>query len=252
MPRIRTVKPEIHDDEAVGELSDSAFRLFIGLITQADDAGRLKGDPRYLAAKIWPYRPEVIDQVDGWLQELSAANLIHRYSHSDRPFICLPSWSEHQRVDNAGKSRIPGPDEADRKVSPRNSASRGGSPLDQGRDQGEDQGSGSGRAREEIPEKFQAAIQELDHIAHNRNVTLNALAAVRACKEHEDRDLLREARECRHKYVDGDAKTRRVTDVAGLWRKWLQNAPPAGAGKPSAKRSKTKDRSKYSRVEAAA
>lgn len=75
--------------------------------------------------------------------------------------------------------------------------------------------------------QYGEVLQDLDHIAHDRGLTLNVPAACRACKEHPDRDLLREARECRHKYVDGDAKTRRVTDVAGLWRKWLENATPA-------------------------
>lgn len=107
------MKPEIHQDEAVGELSDAAFRLFIGLITQADDVGRLKGDPRLLSAQVWPYHPKTAEEIETWLAELDRAGLIQRYGHAGRPFICLPSWAEHQRIDNAKRSKIPSPEEAD-------------------------------------------------------------------------------------------------------------------------------------------
>ena len=144
MARIRTVKPEIHQDEAIGELTDAAFRLFIGLITQADDAGRLKGDPRLIGAQVWPYQPKKKAEVENWLDELDRAGLIRRYAHAGKPFICLPSWDEHQRVDNAGRSKIPPPEEADgslaesRREPPRTAA---GSRT---KDQGEEQGSRKG------------------------------------------------------------------------------------------------------------
>lgn len=142
MPRIRTVKPEIHQDEAVGELSDSAFRLFIGIITLADDHGRLKGDPRLLGAQVWPYHPRSAEEVKPDLEALEQGGLIHRYRVENNPYISLPTWTEHQRVDNAGKSRIPEPDEGCQESSPRDSASRGGSRLDQGSGN-KDQGSGN-------------------------------------------------------------------------------------------------------------
>jgi hypothetical protein len=164
VPRIRTVKPEIHQDEAVGELSDSAFRLFIGLITQADDLGRLKGDPRLIGAQVWPYQPKTVDDVEKLLGELASGGLIECYTHEARPFISLPSWADHQRIDNAGKSRIPAPDKADGKVSPRNSASLGGSPLDQGRER-----KGSRKGGESVADAPDAPLSELlaDLVAAN-------------------------------------------------------------------------------------
>jgi hypothetical protein len=164
MPRIRTVKPEIHQDEAIGELSDSAFRLFIGLITQADDLGRLRGDPRLVGAQVWPYRPKTVAEIAAWLEELEDGGLIVRYSHKGRAFICLPSWGTHQRIDNASKSRIPAPNEEGEEVSPRDSASRGGSPLDQGRE-----GKGSRKGRESVADAPDAPLSELlaDLIAGN-------------------------------------------------------------------------------------
>lgn len=115
MARIRSLKPEIHQDEAVGILTDAAYRLFTGLITQADDHGRQKGSSRLLASLIWPYQNKPVSEVEEHLTELEDVGLIIRYFHSGQPFIALPTWAEHQRVDNAGKTKIPSPEDADGK-----------------------------------------------------------------------------------------------------------------------------------------
>ena len=104
MARIRTLKPEIHQDEAVGELSDAAFRLYVGLITQADDLGRTKGDPRLLGAQVWPYQPKTAEQIREWLAELDRAELIRRYDHAGRPFVQI----DQDRARQAGVQPIRG------------------------------------------------------------------------------------------------------------------------------------------------
>lgn len=42
-PRIRSIKPEMWQDEDFGLLDPEAQLLFIGLISHADDHGRFKG-----------------------------------------------------------------------------------------------------------------------------------------------------------------------------------------------------------------
>lgn len=113
MARIRSLKPEIHMDEAIGVCSDAAYRLFTGLITLSDDYGRHKGNPRLLSSLIWPYQDRSVPEVEEYLAELEGHGLIIRYFHSGQPFIALPTWVDHQRVDNAGKERIPAPEDAD-------------------------------------------------------------------------------------------------------------------------------------------
>ena len=46
MARIRTVKPEMWTDGKVVRLTDGANLLFVALLNQADDSGRLKNDPK--------------------------------------------------------------------------------------------------------------------------------------------------------------------------------------------------------------
>ncbi|MGO9433150.1 MAG: hypothetical protein ACLP00_02520 [Terracidiphilus sp.] len=50
MPRIRTTKPEFPSFESIGRLSRDARLLLLQLLSQADDAGRLRDLPRHLFA----------------------------------------------------------------------------------------------------------------------------------------------------------------------------------------------------------
>lgn len=159
MARIRTLKPEIHQDEAIGVCSDAAYRLFTGLISLADDYGRHKGDPRLLSSLIWPYQQRTISEIDEYLTELEEYGLITRYFHSGQPFVALPTWSDHQRMDNAGKEKIPSPEDADGKQpvhpdspdSRKFAANRRESPLDQG-PRTKDQGPGTKESAITIPD----------------------------------------------------------------------------------------------------
>lgn len=112
MPRIRSIKPDIWDDDAIAAVSREARLLFVGLITQADDDGRLSGDPRWLRSKIYPYDDGLEpSSIEGWLDELNRAELIQRYAHADRPCIALPAWEGNQKVDKRWykASKLPAP-----------------------------------------------------------------------------------------------------------------------------------------------
>lgn len=227
MPRIRSIKPEIHQDEAIGDLSDSAFRLFIGLITQADDHGRLKGGLTLISAQVWPYRPRPTGEVDTLLSELEKAALIQRYEVGGKPYICLPGWAEHQRIDNAGKPRCPSPTEADSEDSPRVAASRREPPLDQGGDQGSRRG-GDAAASAATDSGHKEIIQTLDRVAFSRNLPSPKPEVVtRACKDHTDRDLPAEVAKFDHYWTHGPGERRSLSDVAWAWRQWLGRADPA-------------------------
>ena len=72
MPRIRTVKPEAPQHRKLGRVSDRAFRLWLTMLTQADDEGRLSADPGQLRLLTFGYFPEVTEvDVAGALGELS-------------------------------------------------------------------------------------------------------------------------------------------------------------------------------------
>jgi hypothetical protein len=116
------------------------------------------------------------------------------------------------------------------------------------------QGTGQGQGKDvvSVPDHVSPHLQELDHVAHDRGLTLNVASTVKACEEFGTCDLARESKRFRHFYIDGDGENRRMKDVAGAWRSWLENAPAARASRKSGPKPKaTKGRSPYARVEPA-
>lgn len=108
-PRIRSIKPEMWHDEAFGSLTPQARLLFIGLITMADDEGRLRDLPAAIIGHVFPYDSVPPAKVDRWLEELNHADLIVRYDVGEHSYIALRSWSKHQKINRATESRLPAP-----------------------------------------------------------------------------------------------------------------------------------------------
>ena len=109
--RIRTLKPEFFESETVARLGFFARLLFVGLITLADDAGRLRGASRLIASQAFPY-DQAIEMVEAALEELAAQKLIRRYQVSGSSYILISGWLEHQKIDKPSKSKLPAPEDA--------------------------------------------------------------------------------------------------------------------------------------------
>lgn len=115
MPRIRTIKPELWDSADVLALDDSGQALFVWLISQADDAGRLHADAHHIARR--RHRSQAV--IEKRLQQLEAHGMICRYEQDGASYIALSNWSAHQRVDHPTPSRIPDPPSSRGFASPR-------------------------------------------------------------------------------------------------------------------------------------
>jgi uncharacterized phage protein (TIGR02220 family) len=77
-----------------------------------DDYGRFKAAPKRLAASVFWAHPNIIQnspRISANLRELQAAELIVCYIHSGEEYAEVTGWDRHQRMDNAGKPRHPGP-----------------------------------------------------------------------------------------------------------------------------------------------
>ena len=108
MPRIRTLKPECRTHRKVGRLSDRAFRLWVGMILEADDAGRLVADAGELRLLVFGYHPKVTDaDIDKSLEVLARPRLIRLYTVESIRYADFPDWLDHQRIDRPTPSRLP-------------------------------------------------------------------------------------------------------------------------------------------------
>ncbi len=111
MSRIRSIKPEVNDDEAVASLSSDAWRLWVSMWTLADDEGNLRASVRQLKAKVfWAYEPAV--SVETMLSELQAVNRIDLYVVRGEQFAHVKNWKRHQKIDKPQPGKVPGIEEA--------------------------------------------------------------------------------------------------------------------------------------------
>ncbi len=125
--RIRSIKPEVLDDEALAGVTDAAWRLLIGARALADDYGNVRAGARYLAASIWQDTGRT-DEIPELLEELASAGLRERgeglilvYTVKGEPYFHIVGWDREgphsQRMDNAGSPRVPGLDQVDPQTS---------------------------------------------------------------------------------------------------------------------------------------
>jgi hypothetical protein len=113
MPRIRTLKPESLQHRKVGRLTDRQFRLWVGMITQADDEGRLVADAGQLRLLFFGYHPRVTEtDVEQAMLALGAVGLIRLYTVAGVQYADLPSWHDHQVIDRPKPSKLPPYDES--------------------------------------------------------------------------------------------------------------------------------------------
>jgi hypothetical protein len=118
--RIRTLKPELLEDEKTASLPDAAFRLFVSLILLADDHGNLRATPTWLEGQIWWCSTERRD-VRALLARLArrsrdslSPGLVEFYAVHGQPYLHLTGWNKHQRVDRPSAPRVPTPDEGEK------------------------------------------------------------------------------------------------------------------------------------------
>lgn len=108
--RIRSIKPELLDDEPTAGLSDAAWRLFVSLWVVADDHGNVRLGSKYVAATVWQ---DTSRDVDSYITELVEKRFLVPYAKGEQRYAFIRGWDKHQRVDNKGKGRVPSPNEDD-------------------------------------------------------------------------------------------------------------------------------------------
>lgn len=108
-PRIRTVKPEMRHDERYGRLSRDARELFNGLITMADDEGRLRALPSAVLGHVFPYDEDAPRKLPGWLREITSSGMVLAYEHDGLPYLAFRHWRRHQQINKPTPSTLPPP-----------------------------------------------------------------------------------------------------------------------------------------------
>lgn len=101
MSRIRTVKPELFKHEELFEAEQKEqlpLRFaFVALLTCCDREGRFRWQPRRLKLDMLPYDEINLSCV---LDALAYHGFIKKYEHEGKYYGCIPSWKNHQQINN--------------------------------------------------------------------------------------------------------------------------------------------------------
>ena len=107
MGRIRSIKPDFFIHEGLFDLEQETglpVRVgFAGLWCQADREGRFKWRPRLLKTQVLPYDDVDFSRV---LDALATRGFIVRYESNGDDFGWIPSWHEHQIINNREKKSL--------------------------------------------------------------------------------------------------------------------------------------------------
>src|SRR6266853_3861729 len=108
MARIRTLKPELPTDRKLAQLSIAARYTFVLCITQADDEGLLRAEPREILASLYPHNQDVTaESLQGWIGELVSGGFLRERQTVDGAHVLeLTNWKRHQKIDHPSPSRV--------------------------------------------------------------------------------------------------------------------------------------------------
>lgn len=92
--RIRTVKPELIQQEKFATLSDPGARLYYGLLGVVDDGGRCTAAPSFLAGNIFWGKQRSATSIGKLVVELEAAGWIRTYVISGGAYLEIIGWGQ--------------------------------------------------------------------------------------------------------------------------------------------------------------
>jgi hypothetical protein len=81
--------------------------LFMGLVSNADDEGYGRANPKLLKSSIFPYDDLRASDLEKWLSRLGGLNLVVLYTVEAQAYYYLPNFLKHQTINKPTKSQYP-------------------------------------------------------------------------------------------------------------------------------------------------
>lgn len=107
MARKRMIDPSFWTDEKLGECSINERLLFMGLISNSDDEGYGRANPKLLKSLIFPYDEIKIEDFKKWLYNLNEKQIICLYTYENQNYYYLPKFLSHQIINKPTDTRLP-------------------------------------------------------------------------------------------------------------------------------------------------
>ena len=107
----RIIKESICVSESIDSLNWFEEVLFYRLIVNCDDFGRFDGRVPVVKNRLFPLKDNVTAKaVKDGINKLASIGLVRMYECDGKPYLCLPTWNDHQSV-RAKRSKYPAPDD---------------------------------------------------------------------------------------------------------------------------------------------
>lgn len=110
MARGRIISSTIWENPKFAALNRRQQLLLIGLITNADDQGRLRAHPNFVRSIVFPYSNISARTIEDDLGRIAENKSILRYREEGQPYLQILNWWKHQKMDWATPSEHPAPD----------------------------------------------------------------------------------------------------------------------------------------------
>ena len=106
----RMIEPSFWTSESIASLELRQRYLFIGLFSNADDQGRLKGHPALIRNTVYPFDDPPLEQIESDLERLQSIECIKLYQVNKKTYIQILNWWEYQHPQWAYPSELPAPE----------------------------------------------------------------------------------------------------------------------------------------------
>lgn len=110
MTKRRMIDPAFWQSESMAHLTTDQRFLFIGLFSNADDQGRLKGHPALIRNAIFPFDDPSLSKIQDDLNAIEAIGSITQYKAGGKTLIQINGWWDYQSPPWAYPSEIPAPE----------------------------------------------------------------------------------------------------------------------------------------------
>lgn len=106
MARIRYLKPQLVEDEALSEVSIEAEHLYCLLWCHMDRQGLVEASARLAKGRMFPLRDTVSTKdCQRWINELIEKRLLYRVANVKVPLLYCPTLVKHQKFHKTEKNR---------------------------------------------------------------------------------------------------------------------------------------------------
>jgi hypothetical protein len=106
----RMIHDRIWQSESISTLDWFGRLLWIGVITVADDQGRLRGNPTVLRSLIFPFDDVPVKQVEATIERLVALGCLLPYDVAGKQYLQIVNWWQYQDLQWARPSEYPPPE----------------------------------------------------------------------------------------------------------------------------------------------